>query len=120
MCPSMWRRLHECFTEVGGHKKKQAERQKQYYNLQIHGSQHQRGDLVYLKETTKKKGVSPKLAPKWKGPFVIVARFGTIYEVLISPTNSKLYHFDLLKRCYSDDPPKWTKRAIKRLQTPRF
>ena len=112
-------RLHECFTEVRGHMKKQAERQKRYYNLQIHGSQHQRGDLVYLKETTKKKGVSPKLAPKWKGPFVVVARFGTIYEVLITPTTSKLYHFDLLKPCYSDDPPKWTKRAIKRLQTPR-
>ena len=76
--------------------KQQAEQQDQYYNFNTHGNQHKRGDFVYLKVTTKKKGVSPKLAPKWTGPFVVVSRFGIVYEVLVPPTISKIYHFDLL------------------------
>jgi len=110
-------RLHQCFAEVRHQLKKSAERQKRYYNLRSHGDQHDRGDLVYLKETTRKKGVSPKLAPKWRGPYIVVARFGTVYEVMVSPTTSKIYHFDLLKRCYNDCPPPWIRRALRKLQT---
>jgi len=110
-------RLHQCFTEVRQHLRKAAERQKRYYNLHAHGDQHSRGDLVYLKETTRKKGVSPKLAPKWRGPYIIVARFGTVYEVMVTPTSSKVYHFDLLKRCHTDCPPPWIRRALRKLQT---
>lgn len=109
-------RLHQCFTEVRQHLRRAAERQKRYYNLHAHGDQHSRGDLVYLKETTRKKGVSPKLAPKWRGPYIIAARFGTVYEVLVSPTTTKVYHFDLLKKCHSDSPPAWIKRALKKLK----
>lgn len=108
-------RLHDCFAEVRRHLGKFAERQKRYYDLRSHGEQHQKGDLVYLKETTRKKGVSPKLAPKWKGPFVIAGRFGTVYEVMLSPTTTRVYHFDLLKKCHIESPPPWIKRALKKL-----
>ena len=107
-------RLETCFASVRVQLKKHAERQKRYYNLKSHGLELQKGDLVYLKETTRKKGISPKLAPKWKGPYAVVAKFGTVYELLISPTTTKVYHFDLLKRAYGDTPP-WIRRAFKRL-----
>ena len=109
-------RLHQCFTEVRQHLKRAAERQKRYYNLHSHGEQYSRGDLVYLKETTRKKGVSPKLAPKWKGPFIIVARFGSVYEVMVTPTTTRVYHFDLLKKCHNDSPPAWIKKALKKIK----
>ena len=61
-------RLHDCFTEVQRHMKQQAEGQKRYYNLNTHGNQHKRGDLVYDRETTKKKGVSPSWRLSGKEP----------------------------------------------------
>ena len=71
--------------------------------------------MVYLREKTRKKQVSPKLMPKWKGPYVIVKRFGTVYEVMTSFKVTKLYHFDLLKPCHATDIPRWIKKARKYL-----
>ena len=66
-------------------------------------------------EKTRKKQVCPKLMPKWKGPFMVVRKFGMAYEVLVTPKTSKVYHYDLLKPCYSTDCPPWIKRTRKRL-----
>ena len=106
-------RLKTCFQEVREHLKKFGERQKRYYNLSTHGTAYQPGDMVYLRETTRKKQVSPKLMPKWKGPYLIIGRFGTVYEVMTTFKVSKLYHFDLLKPCHGNMPP-WIKRAKRR------
>ena len=106
-------RLKTCFQEVREHLRKFGERQKRYYNLSTHGTAYQPGDMVYLRETTRKKQVSPKLMPKWKGPYLIIGRFGTVYEVMTTFKVSKLYHFDLLKPCHGNMPP-WIKRAKRR------
>ena len=110
-------RLRACFEEVRLHLKKFGEKQKRYYNLKVHGEQHKVGDLVYLREKTRKKQVSPKLMPKWKGPYMVVQRFGTVYEVMLSPKVTRLYHFDLLKPCHSQEIPPWIKRARNKLST---
>ena len=69
------------------------------------------GQVVYMREKTRKKQVSPKLAPKWKGPYLVVKRFGTVYEVMTIFRVTKLIHFDLLKPCYSSEVPVWIKKA---------
>jgi len=104
-------RMETCFAEVRDHLKEFGERQRRYYDLSAHGQPFKPGTPVYLREKTRKVGVSPKLAPKWLGPYLVRQQFGTIYEVLTSPRVSKLYHFDLLKECRSTDLPAWLKRA---------
>ena len=98
-------RLKGCFEEVCMYLKQQGERQCKYYNLSTHGQAYKSGDLVYLMEKTRKKQVCPKLMPKWKGLFMVVRKFGTAYEVLVTPKTSKVYHYDLLKPCHSTDCP---------------
>ena len=67
-----------------------------------------------MRDKTRKKGVSPKLTDRFRGPYIILQKFGTVYEVLISPKKSKLYHFDLMKPCFkSEGLPNWVKRARK-------
>ena len=36
----------------------------------------------YPWEMTRKKQVSPKLMPKWKGPYMVVKHFGIVYEII--------------------------------------
>lgn len=110
-------RLDKCFEEVRQHLKSFGERQKRYYNLSAHGNKFVSGDLVYLREKTRKKQVSPKLMPKWRGPYMVVKRFGTVYEIMTAFGVSKLYHFDLLKPCHAEPPP-WIKRAQRKFVTP--
>ena len=57
-------RLKECFKEVRVHLSKYGERQRKYYDLSARESDYGRGELVYMVEKNRKKGVSPKLAPK--------------------------------------------------------
>ena len=47
-------RLQNCFVEVRKKLKQFRERQKKYYNLSAHGDKFNPGDLVYLREKTRK------------------------------------------------------------------
>jgi hypothetical protein len=107
-------RMETCFEDVRNSLKRFGERQKRYYNLSIYGKEFQPGDMVYLREKTRKKQVSPKLQPKWKGPYVVIKRFGTVYEIMTAYKVTKLYHFDLLKPCQGLETPAWIKRARRR------
>ena len=97
-------RLKGCFEEVCMHLKRQGEQQRKCYNLSTHGQDYKPGDQVYLMEKTRKKQVCPKLMPKWKGAS-LVRKFGMAHEVLVTPKTSKVYHYDLLKPCYSTHCP---------------
>ena len=109
-------RLSSCFDEVRVQLAKYGERQMKYYNLSTRGLNYKPGDLVYSLEKTRKIGVSPKLAPKWLGPHLVVQRLGTVYELQMTPKKSKLLHFDLLKPCHMVDGfPAWLKRARQKL-----
>ena len=96
-------RLRTCFEEVPVQLKQYGEKHKKYYNLSIHGEEYKPGDLVYLREKTKRKQVCPILVPKWRGPYMVVKRFGTVYEFLTVLKVTKLFHFDLLKPCHITD-----------------
>lgn len=108
-------RLQSSFEQVRDCLKKSGERQRRYYNLNTHGEQLKAGDAVYMMEKTRKVGVSPKLAPKWKGPFLVLKRFGTVYEVLLTTHKSRLIHFDLLKPCHGTELPSWLRKAKRKL-----
>jgi hypothetical protein len=110
-------RLQVAFKCVRDNLKREGLRQRKYYNLKTQGDEFKPGQLVYLKETTRKIGVSPKLSPYWLGPYMVVKKFGTVYEIQKSAKTSKLYHFDLLKPCFSEQVPSWIKREQQKLRT---
>ena len=106
-------RLGTCFEEVRAQLKHYGEKQMKYYNLSTHGEQYKPNDFVYLREKTRWKQVCPKLVPKWRGPYMVIKRFGTVHKILMGMKVSKLFHFDLLKPCHVTDIPPWIKRARK-------
>jgi len=112
---NLQQRMETCFAEVRDQLKAFGERQRRYYDLSAHGQPFEPGTPVYLREKTRKVGVSPKLAPKWLGPYLVRKQYGNVCEVLTSPKISKIYHFDLLKRCHLQDLPPWIGRARRRL-----
>ena len=90
--------LQVCFTEDQNSLKKFGEWW--YYNLTSYGN-------------SRKKQVSHKLMPNWKGPYMVVKCFWTVYKIMTSFKVTKLYHFHLLKPCNATDIPWWIVRAKK-------
>lgn len=111
-------RLEECFNRVRDTLKTFGERQTRYYDLRSHGAAYKPGDLVYLRNRSRKIGVSPKLSPKWLGPCLVLSKFGSVYEIQVTKHKSKMVHFDLLKPCYMSlcDLVPWLRRAVGKLK----
>ena len=107
--------LESCFEEVRDALSSYGERQRRYYNLRTRGEELKVGSVVYMMEKTRKKGVAPKLAPRWKGPYLIIQKCGTVYELQTSHKTSKMVHFDLLKLCHKEELPRWLTRVRKKL-----
>ena len=60
------------------------------------------GDVVWIMDENHKKGVNPKLRPKWKAPFTITEIFNEVHAVLKADGRSKktiIRHFSKLKKC---------------------
>jgi hypothetical protein len=82
--------------------KQSAERQKTLYDRRKHEQQFHVGNLVWFLNKIRKKGVSPKLQPKWRGPCVVVRMFSDVLsEIQLSARKTVTVHTDMLKPCYS-------------------
>uniref|UniRef100_W5NNZ4 Integrase catalytic domain-containing protein n=1 Tax=Lepisosteus oculatus TaxID=7918 RepID=W5NNZ4_LEPOC len=53
-------------------------RQKRYYDLRCRGPAFQPGDLVWVYNPCRRKGLSPKLAPSWEGPTEVLRVVGEV------------------------------------------
>ena len=69
--------------------------QKRDYDMKLKVVSYETGNLVYMIDSAKKVGVSPKLSPVWKGPYVISP---ILFVVAGRKKNVVLYH-DRLKPC---------------------
>ena len=95
--------------------KRSVERQKRLYNQRTFGEPLETGDVVWCMDKTKKKGKSPKLQPKWKGPGLITQKFNdVIVRVQFSPKKASILHVDMLKPCTSKKLPFWMRRMKKK------
>lgn len=82
--------------------------QKRDYDTRLAQNNFSCGDLVYHKDDTKMKGLSPKLKGEmWKGPFVVTKKFSDIlFEIKSHPrAKGKILHHNRLKPYLSDDIP---------------
>ena len=71
-------RAEECF-------KKSAARQKRNYDRKVTNSDLQEGMFVWLYDHSRKKGISPKLQLRWKGPYLIVTKPVVVHSDRLKP-----------------------------------
>ena len=92
-------RFRNAYTHVRENLKKSAERQKKQYDLVQNLEIYKPNDKVLVKIYSRKKGVSPKLEPQWKGPCTILEKIGAVnYQIQIPPKRIvKIVHHDQLK-----------------------
>ena len=94
-------------------------RQKRDYDARLSVNSYCAGDLVYYLDTTRQKGLSPKLkAANWIGPCVITRKLSDIvFEIQSQPKGRrKVLHHDRLKPFSSTDIPPWVRELSKRVK----
>ena len=112
-------RMTNIYELVRNHLQQQCTRQRKESDTSSGFYQYNSGDLVYVRDSNKTKGLSPKLQAKWQGPGVIIRKFNDlVFEVRINQKGkSKTLHHDRLKPYTSDEVPNWMKRLTNKLQS---
>ena len=88
-------------------------RQKRDYDTKLSVNNYKVGDFVYFFDSTKTKGLSPKLKTMhWIGPCVVTRKFSElIFEIRVNQSGkSKILHHDRLKPFVSKNIPTWAKK----------
>ena len=102
------------------HLKCAVQRQKRDHDLRALFHQYQPGDLVYVRDTTRTKGRSPKLQPLWTGPALVLKKIGEVLYQVKGRKRTRTLHHDCLKPCHADQLPLWVQRfwALQLLEEP--
>ena len=85
-------------------------RQQRDYDLKLKVNTYEVGDLVYVLDTARKVGLSPKLQKVWKGPMLVVEAISSILFRVANRKKSFVLHHDRLKPCEDREIPLWLKR----------
>ena len=102
--------LQDCFQIAREHLRRNVSRMKRNYDTRISQRSYEKGDLVYLKDLTRKIGHCKKLDPNiWVGPYSIIRKYSDLlFEIQGKPgTRPKLVHHDRIKPFLSDEIPNW-------------
>ena len=88
--PEYVKRLRESVETVHNfvrvHQQEGSLRMKRWYDVRIVASTFGSGDLVWLHNPQRKKGISPKLRRPWEGPYVVVERLNdVVYRIQRGP-----------------------------------
>ena len=112
-------RMTNIYELVRNHLQQQCTRQRKESDNSFGFYQYNSGDLEYVRDSNKTKGLSPKLQAKWQGPGVISRKFKElVFEVRINQKGkSKTLHHDRIKPYASDEVPNWMKRLTNKLQS---
>ena len=92
------------------HLREAQRRQKRGHDLYAHAELYERGDLVYVRDHRRRKGISPKLQKGWIGPAIIIERLGTVLYRIQEKRKVRVMHHDQLKPYHSTDVPLWVSR----------
>ncbi len=86
-----------------------SDRMKEYYDCCSEGKRLEVGEPVWLYNPQRKKGVTPKLARPWHGPYVVVTRLNDlVYRIKPGPKGkAKVVHRNRLWKYRGRDPPTW-------------
>ncbi|KAK7505164.1 hypothetical protein BaRGS_00003734 [Batillaria attramentaria] len=103
-------RMEKAHTCARQHLQQQQQRQKRDYDAKLFEKQYIRGDMVYEINSNRKAGISKKLAPVWRGPFVIEEVISPILLRVADRKGSRVVHHDRLKPCHDRLIPFWLRR----------
>ena len=110
-------RLQNAYEHVRTNLRVGAERQKRYYDVGTMKESYKVGDLVWLTNQSRRKGVCPKLQKKWLGPMIIEAKVNDVtYRLKTSPTHSRVVHFDKVKPYLIPEVPGWVPQVQERIR----
>ncbi|PIK53512.1 hypothetical protein BSL78_09606 [Apostichopus japonicus] len=100
------RRLMTVHENARKHLKMASNKQKRLHDRRAFCQTYQDGDLIWLLNTTRKKGISPKLQRPWVGPGKVLKKLtDVLYRVKMGPRmRPKVVHHDRLKAYTGDDP----------------
>ncbi|XP_033756273.1 uncharacterized protein LOC117339017 [Pecten maximus] len=73
--------------------------------------QYLKDDLVYVKNESRKTGVSPKLQPVWDGPYVVTNVLGPVVYEITGRRRCFVIHHDRLKPYKSEVVPAWVQKV---------
>ena len=96
------KRAKECLDKSAVRQKKAYDRKSENHQLQV-------GDFVWLHDPARKKGISPKLQLRWKGPYLVVSKLSDVTLRIQSSSRAKpiVVHVDRLKPCHGVTKEKW-------------
>ena len=86
-----------------------SDKMKERYDISTQGKILECGDAVWLFNPQRKKGVTPKLARNWKGPYVVIKRINdVVYRIQLGPrTKPRVVHRNRLWRYGGQSSPTW-------------
>eukprot|EP00731_Ephydatia_muelleri_P034748 Em0075g1a len=103
VCKESEKSLEDAYSRVREHLGTTVERQKEVYDLKVHGKAFEIGDLVWLHNPVVGRGMAKKLHCPWSGPFRIIKKLSSvvyrIQDTRRARKNRKVVHFDRLKPC---------------------
>ncbi|UYV78634.1 K02A2.6-like, partial [Cordylochernes scorpioides] len=87
-----------------------SEKMKDRYNVKTSHNTFKEGEMVWLHNSQRKKGLSPKLQYQWEGPYKIIKRLNdVIYRIQKTPTSKpKVVHYNRLAPFRGTVPEQWT------------
>ena len=110
-------KLHYAYELARKNLRRSTERQRRLYNERVFGEKVHEGDLVWVMNKERKKGKTPKLQPRWKGPCLVTKSYNDVVkQVFLTAKKSLNLHVDLMKPCEVRKVPPWIKRLCKRLK----
>ena len=81
--------------------------QKSQYDQRVHVNKYEPGDKVWLHQTRRFKGLSPKLQSRWVGPYKVVQRISDIVYKIKKTGKSIIVHHNRLKPYIHRDNATW-------------
>ena len=112
-------RLEATYQRAQNQQGREMRRQKRNYDRKTDGRLYEAEQFVWLRNDAKKKGVSPKLAPKWEGPYQVITRLSNVtYRIQKSPRSKmRVVHFDRLKPYNGPVPEAWRTQPAEDIAT---
>jgi hypothetical protein len=108
-------RLAEVRDVARKHLKVSQASQKRTYDLKAFQNSYEPGDVVLVLNTASSPGVSSKLKPLWKGPFLVEKVLTPVLYRLRDYRKSITLHHDRLKPCRDRVVPIWLRRLRRQL-----
>lgn len=92
------RKMHDIHEQVRSNIRGASDRMKGVYDARVEGRTYNEGDLVWLYNPQRRRGLSPKLQQNWEGPFEIVKRINdVVYRIRKVPNGKpRVVHFNRL------------------------